>query len=506
MKKPWQRLNFLGMFIRSQQGSVLPFIGIGLLMLTGATGTAIDMGRVQIVQSRMQSALDTAGLAVGTQISTVNINTETSKYFYANFPVGYLGTVITNLSAVPNGTNSIITLSVAGTVPTTFMQIFGINTVNVSATSQITRNQSGLELVLVIDNTGSMGSSAGGSITKLQAAKDASNALLEILYGPGNNTAPNLWVGVVPFSQTVNVGNTRTSWLDPAHMATLNWGPTSWGGCVEARTNGALNPKLDITDDPPSVRPFRQYYARCNTNTTYEDNRWYGVSPSKTNCLTAGTIAYNTPLSTSRGPNKSCPAASVLGMVAEKNTVSAKINSMNAVGLTQVHTGLAWGWRMLSPRWRGLWGGQMDINNLPLNYHTPLMNKVVILMTDGDNTIDGSSTIGTATSNPGEYTAYGYPNQNWLALGGGTCTTTGNCSAGVNEFNARTAKVCADMKAQGIIIYTIALGAQVSNTGKNMLRACASSPSYYFLSPTTATLTTIFQQIGDSLANLRVSQ
>ena len=493
-------------FFRSQEGSALPFIGLGLMMLLGATGTAIDMGRVQVVQSRMQSALDTAGLAVGASLSTTNIAAETNKYFYANFPLGYLGTTITSIAATPNATNSIITLSVAGTVPTTFMQIFGISYVNVSANSQITRNQAGLELVMVMDITGSMSQSAGGSVTKLQASKDAANALLEILYGPGNNTAPNLWVGVVPFSQAVNIGTTHSTWLDSAYNATLNWGPTSWGGCVEARTNGSNLPQLDISDDPPAVRPFRMYYARCNTNTTYEDNRWFGVSPSRTNCQTSGTIAYNTPLSNTRGPNDSCPTASVLPMVAEKNLVSAKINSFTAAGNTQIHTGLAWGFRMLSPRWRGLWGGSMNTNNLPLDYNTPLMSKVIILMTDGDNVITGASGSSTSTSNPGMYSAYGYPNQNWLAIPGGTCTSGGNCSAGVTEFNNRTRNVCNLMKANNIIIYTIALGANVSSTAQNLLRSCATSPSYYFLSPTTSTLTGIFQQIGDSLSNLRVSQ
>lgn len=510
MKTFWKRFLPDMTFLHCERGSALPFIAIGVVMLTGATGTAIDMGRVQVVQSRMQTALDAAGLAVGTEISTANIATETSKYFYANFPAGYLGTTISSISAVPNAANSIIALNVSGTVPTTFMKLFGVSTVSVSATSQITRQQSGMELVLVIDNTGSMANSAGGATTKIQAAKSAASSLLDILYGSGNNTSPNLWVGVVPFSQTVNIGTTHNAWMDTAYDGGLNWGPTAWAGCVEARSNAALLPQYDITDDPPNALNtktlFRQYYSPCNTNTSYETNQWKGQSPSKTNCLTSGTTAYNTPLSASRGPNYNCPVAAVLPMVAEKNTVLTTINAMTAVGNTQIHLGLAWGYRMLSPRWRGMWGGEMNTNNLPLDYNTPLMNKVVILMTDGDNTLTGSSTAGTATSNPGNYSAYGYPDNNWLALAGGECTSGGDCTAGQNEFNNRTAAVCAAMKAQGIIIYSIALGAQVSNTGQTLLKNCATTPAYYFLSPTTNTLTTIFQQIGDSLANLRVSQ
>jgi hypothetical protein len=291
-----------------------------------------------------------------------------------------------------------------------------------------------------------------------------------------------------------------------AQVSTLTWGPTSWYGCVEARTNGSSSPQYDISDDPPSVKPFRQYYSVCNTNTSYESNRWYGTNSSKNNCLTNGTIKYQSGLSpTALGPNLYCPQP-LQPMVAEENTILAAVNNMQPNGDTHIDLGLAWGWRMLSPRWRGLWGGEMNANSLPLAYNTPLMSKAIVLMTDGDNTLTGTSAAGTATSNPGLYTAYGFPDNNWLAVSGGECTSGGDCTKGQDEINNRTAAVCSAMKAQGILIYTIALGSQVSSTGQNLLKNCATNPSYYFLSPTTNELQGFFQQIGDSLANLRVSQ
>ena len=36
-------------------------------------------------------------------------------------------------------------------------------------------------------------------------------------------------------------------------------------------------------------------------------------------------------------------------------------------GGTTGNLGLAWGWRMVSPNWRGLWG---DTADLPLDYDT----------------------------------------------------------------------------------------------------------------------------------------
>lgn len=462
-------------FAREQRGSAMPFFGLGVLMLVAATGTAVDMGRVQIVQSRMQNALDATGLAIGSTISTSNMATETTKYFYANFPAGFLGSTVTSLTANPNNANSVINLAATGKVNTTFMKVLGISSVNVSATSQVMRQSKGMELVMVIDNTGSMASSAGGSISKIQAARTAASTLLDVLYGTGNNTVPNLWVGLVPFSQAVNIGTTRASWTTPN---SFNWGTTSWGGCVDAREASGR----DVTDDPPSVATFPQYYYPCDTR-----NQWNGTNASRTNCLTGtGFGTRNSTSTTTYGPSLYC-ARPITPLVAEKSTVNTAISAMNANGNTLVNVGLAWGWRMISPRWRGLWGGQMNPAGLPLDYNAPLMYKVVILMTDGDNVIDNSSR--------GAY---------WYLSNGRLGTT--NSGTALNILNNRTNQVCTSMKNNGVIIYTIALGSAVSTAGQNLLRNCATNPDYYFLSPSTNELQNIFRQIGDSLANLRISQ
>lgn len=464
----------------NEGGSALPIVGLAIFTLTAATGTAIDMGRVQIVQARMQSALDAAGLAAGAVINTTDTNEQVSKYFYANFPVGYMGTQVTSLTASTTADKNVVTLKATGLVNMTFMQLLGLRSAYVEANSQITRANKGMELVLVIDTTGSMSSSAGGSVTKIQAAKSAAKTLLTTIYGV-NNTLPNLWVGLVPFAQGVNIGTNNSAWTLPN---TFDWGPSNnvnnrWYGCVDAReTNGK-----DTTDDPPletytGGARFPQYYWPSDSN-----NSWRTATTR--NGVTTYTYSSNLSPST-RGPNYLC-SQPITPMTASKATVVAGIDAMAAQGNTHVGLGLVWGWRMLSPRWRGIWTGEMATAELPQDYRTPLMNKVVILMTDGDNTIDN-----------GSRGAYWY-------LSNGKLGTT-NSSTAVTQLNSRTTTVCNRMKAEGILIYTIALGTNLSTTSKNMLKGCASKEEYYFLSPTTTTLQTVFTQIGDSLANLRISQ
>lgn len=479
MNRLFKRMTALRHLWQSEQGSAMPFVALGILMLMGATGTAIDMGRVQIVQTRMQNALDATGLAVGSIVNTTaDLNAETTKYFYANFPANYLGTTITTLSATPNADNSIITMAVAGTVDTTFMRLFGINYVDVGAQAEITRASQGMELVLVIDTTGSMNSTAGGGISKIAAARNAATDLVNTLYGSAS-TLDNLWIGLVPFAQAVNIGPSHTDWVS---ADSFNWGPTSWMGCVDAREAGGE----DVTDTPPNISVsatlFPRYYWPCDGN-----NQWYGTNSGKTNCTPSGSgFGYKTPLSTSRGPNKYC-SQEVTPLTSSKTEILDDISTLTAYGNTHVVLGAAWGWRMLSPSWRGLWGGSMDADGLPLDYDTPLMNKVMILMTDGDNTISN-------------YTRGAY----WYLSNGKLGTT--NQSTAEAQLDSRTLQVCTSMKAQNITIYTIALGTDLTTNSKNMLRNCASNTDFYFESPTTADLQATFQAIGDSLANLRISQ
>ncbi|MBI1273959.1 MAG: pilus assembly protein [Alphaproteobacteria bacterium] len=432
-------------------------IAFAFLALTGAVGLAVDAGRAEMVQAKLSSALDAAGLAAGSTISTANVQSEVTKYLNANFPSDYLGATITNVTVSVNSDATTITLSATATMPTTFMQIFDNNSVTVSAESEITRSSRGLELVMALDNTTSM---QGSDLTSL---KTAANLLVTTLFG-SNSTVDNLWVGLVPFSQAVNIGNSHTSWV---YAGSFNWGnPTiAWGGCTEARVASGR----DITDDPPSVEKFTKYYWGDDSN-----NDWL-----KSNGHNKDGIG------STKGPNKYCPQE-VTRMTNVKATITTAINSMEAVGYTHINLGAVWAWRMLSPRWRGLWGGTMDANSLPLDYNTELMDKAAIIMTDGENTM----------SNSGDG-AYGYLNDGLLG--------TTNSSTAESRLDSRLSSVCTSMKNNNIIIYTITFGS-VSSGVRTLMKNCATQADYYFNAPSSATLQSAFQAIGDSLANLRVSK
>ena len=160
-------------------GAVMPVMAVSIIALVGMTGAAVDTGRAQLVQSKLSSALDAAGLAAGSNINTQDVDTEVQKYFDANFPADYLGAEVTELIADVNEDNTVISLSAEAVVPVRIMQVMGFDTITVRATSEITRQTKGLEVVLVLDVTGSMCSPC----TKIDALKSAAHDLIGILYG-----------------------------------------------------------------------------------------------------------------------------------------------------------------------------------------------------------------------------------------------------------------------------------------------------------------------------------
>jgi hypothetical protein len=244
------------------------------------------------------------------------------------------------------------------------------------------------------------------------------------------------------------------------------FGSHKWGGCFEERYATGD----DITDKPPTTSKFKVYFFPDSSGNNWLDNN------TGDNWTT-----------TSLSANTSCPPAVVTPMTNVKATLTTAISNLKPAGNTILPTGLVWGWRMLSPGWRNLWGGTMDANNLPLDYDEPLSQKAIIFMTDGKNEVDM------------DYGPYG-------PISAGNLGTTDENTANTVKLKAKTLAVCNAVKAKGIIVYTVVFGSGSDAATKTMLRTCASEDDFFFDSPTKAALQAAFRAIGDSLSKLRVSR
>ena len=532
-------------------GAIAAILALAMIPLFAATGLAIDVGRSYLLQSKLSYAIDSAGLAGGRAFDSDNRLSDVLMFFEANFGEDNAGASLStgSPSVTFDDQNNTIQIEASASIPTYFMQIAGIDEMTVSARTVIQREMPGMELVLVMDNTGSMRSSG-----KIDAMKDAATALVDTLYGD-RETVPNFWVSLVPYAATVNIGADRTDWLvnqsydsdaawlsadmdgeerfgyHPGHFA-----PTSWKGCVEARSypndsNDALAsdeawyPHLWRTTlgafANPHHEPDPDAYDEDIPETWGEylngDNDWDPDGGQ------ADLKEENSAQNEGTGPNLGCGPA-ITPLVASKATVQDAIDEMLPWhrGGTMANLGLAWGWRVLSPNWQGLWGGDTP-EELPLAYETQSMEKVVVLLTDGVNqwydwpgdkwTEDGEdhySGLPGKNKYPGnhddtfksdwpgaDYTAYG-------RLSEGRLGTTSN-SGVKNEVNSRMLELCESMKGEDILLYTITFRLTDSAT-RSLYESCATSPDHYFDSPSNSDLQQVFVEIANELSNLRIAE
>jgi Flp pilus assembly protein TadG len=214
---------------RRCEGNVAMMFGLCAIPAVIAAGMAIDVGQAYMVKVRLGAALDAAALAVGSETNQTptQLTTALQNYFTANYPSTALGTnvTITPVPADADLTASTVNFQAQATVPMTFMQLVGVNNITVSVTAQ-TQKTVGLEVAVVLDNTGSMlcganegaASTCGADVaaadttctnssnnsricTLINAAKNFVNTLTSAI-----NASQQLYISIVPYVTTVNVG------------------------------------------------------------------------------------------------------------------------------------------------------------------------------------------------------------------------------------------------------------------------------------------------------------
>ncbi len=411
-------LLVLHRFSRDQGGAAIVLVAAALVILVGAAGLAYDSGRGYMVNARLSQAVDAAALAGGRSLTAGgggDYSDQITKYFVANFPQGYMGATVSTPNIQLNSDGDQVTVSASATIDTTLMRaLLSDGTLTVSAAATVNRTVKGLEVALVLDNSGSMGGS------KMSSLKDSANMLLDIMYG-SNNTVDDLTVAIVPFSGRSNLqGHSGVHPINPPSSALV---------CLDPRPD-----PYDTDDASPVEMPFDHYSG------TYAPPHYQ----------------YD---------DRVCPEAPIQQLEESKSTIEAAISAMQAEGCTRYDIGALWGWRAISPRWEGFWGSA----GMPLEYGDPLMEKAIIIMTDGANTpycLDDPLTRA--------------------------------------ETEAMFSSICSDMKANGIVIYTITF--QLSHSGtKTLFRNCASGTQRYFDSPNSDELESAFTIIANDLSTLRLS-
>lgn len=500
----WQWIyRVAGRFARDRRGAVALLFGIVLVPMILGIGLAVDYSRGVRARQHLAQALDAAALAVGSWagLNNAQIVEKAQTYFDANSASTAIGTPGPLNVSINENT---ITLSATSTIPTLFMQLGGYSEMTVGALTEVTLNEKKIELVMVLDNTGSMGWSG-----KLDALKNAANVLVETLMIADQNAEvdEDVMIGLVPFAAAVNIGADKlnSGWVDTdaqSSIASEDFSPgvnvldlydaiqnRSWNGCVRARPA-----PHDTQDTPPTGGDtiWVPYFAPDEPDFSGYANRYAsdaGYSGSYDNYdarqrYTGKYANLTIPTPSPGTPHFNCRTSPVTPLTPQRGTVEAAINEMVASGNTVIPAGLAWGWRLISP-------GVPFTEGAP--YEDEDTIKAIVLLTDGRNDVGG----GLPTHNRSQYSAYGFAQSGHLGATNG--------SEAEDVLDAKTTTLCTNIKAEGILLYTITF--QVPSTSiQNLMRNCAGNPDMYYDSPSNEDLDSIFQDIAKGLADLRISK
>ncbi|MGF1641171.1 MAG: pilus assembly protein TadG-related protein [Rhodospirillales bacterium] len=471
-----------------RRGGVAVFLALAIVPLMGFIGIGFDTARAYMVKSRLGSAVDAAGLAGGASFFLPTRDQDIAMFFDANFPQGYMNAVVDGPDIVVDEASEKIEISATATVATTFMRLLGHEYVTVYAEAEVVRQMKALDVVLSIDVSGSMSGAVAGGSTRINAAKEAANELIDILFGH-DSTEDYLYIGLVPWNSKVNVMRSGVSFSAGATTTQAVASFTNPGtGLAQSVVYYANNSPVPLLSPPPSG------WAGCVFNRYIHDGSdandgdirygafsgggadwpgWQPVFPGADPNFGGEPISGPTNCALSVGGEECtrCPTSRITPLQNAKSTIQNAVGALSATGNTNIPAGLGWAWRVLKPE------PPFTEAILDPDYDR---DQAIVLMTDGENC--GAS-------------------------GDGYKRVFGNCNGGRPAMNERLLKLADAIKADGVVIYVIQF-AENSTELATLLKQVASGPEspYYHFAPGRDELRQVFREVANHLSMLRLSK
>lgn len=527
-------LDYVRSLIRNESGSVGVMFGGMIVVMIMLLGASIDFGKAFMTREGLQDALDSAALAAGRELETGGLKEDAEakarEVFAANLPGGV--SAFLTLVDIDEESKQ-VTLQASTTLETSFVRIAGINALDIGAEAIVSTSGGSFEVALVLDGSGSMRG------THIEGLKSAAHGLVASLFGD-KAVSNNVKIGVVPFAALVNVGpqNANAAWIDTDGRSSVHFenlaedvdrfellermNNVSWAGCVEVRpgAHGSTDSEPDVADPDslfvPSFAPdepdstnsggdryYNSYLAdgggtcpaqpstcvRRDWRGTCIQYRTQSLEPAvaQSRLCKYDNVAVTEVLSgtTLKGPNHMCDSRPITPLTNVRQTVDDAIDELVAQGYTNIGEGVMWGWRVLSPQ-------EPFAEGLPNG--TPDNLKVIVLMSDGANTLNALS-----NHNQSYYSGWGY-------VAKGRLNASPKTSAGFTAaMDANTQTACRNARADGVLIYSIAYNLSTQPAARALIKSCASNADMYFNAGNETELNKAFETIGAELNQLRIS-
>lgn len=437
--------------------------GAVLAVLALAVGFGVNILQLMNAKTALGAAIDAAVTSTTRDLTLGNVTEEQANrsvkaFLDANSGGGVLSPNDVVLDKVTLN-RSAYTLEVSAHVDVAlFFPLFGLEkTRRVSQTGAAVYSFRQIEVAMILDVTGSMKEN-----DKIGSLRTAAAKAVDIIFKDQNPNRPRVRVAVVPYANSVNVGETLAASSVFVEPTMKNRGQAP--GSNEPRIPGSSNNPngcaterkgtYQYTDDGPQAsmvnRDFllSKFVEENNSGRPIEDHI------------------------------RDCPAAAMMPLTSDATALKSRIASFAASGGTAGHIGVQWGWYMLSPKW----ASTLAQSQQPEPYDTTKVSKYAILMTDGEFNLSYFD----VDSSKAVYNGYG---------------------KAATRDAAKT--LCTNMKAQGIEIFTIGFDLTEPNA-KETLQNCASADTgglrHFYLASTGVELEKAFATIASNMQRLALTK
>lgn len=346
-------LRRLKTFRQDEEGSLLIFGLFCFVMMLMLSGVALDLMRFEERRTTLQNTIDRASLAAADLQQALPPKEVVKDYFRK---AGLTPPTDDQITVVQGtyGDSRRVSVSVAETMPTWFMNLVGVKTLSTPAVSTAEESVGKIEISLILDVSGSM---AGSRINNL---RPAARSFVDQIFDSAE--ADKVSISIIPYSTQVSLSDNLISYFNVTNEQTIS-------NCIEFDAS-----KGDFTTTAVS-------FGTAPTDRKYQRNGhfdpFYRASPPYLlNCS---------------------PAANreILPFSSDRDALKTFITNLQAQGNTSIDLGMKWGAALLDPSMQGVVSSMVANHDLPaavdgrpFSYADGEVLKIIVLMTDGENTTE----------------------------------------------------------------------------------------------------------------------
>lgn len=362
------RRGLMSRFMREEDGSFIIFgLFIFVLMLM-IGGLAVDLMRYEAQRARLQATLDRAVLAAASMSQPLPPKQVVMDYFEK----AGLGGLITedDITVEDHTTYRRVSADVSMIVDSTFLNFMGIEHLTAPGMGAAEESATQTEISLVLDVSGSMGRTSASGNSKIYELRQAAKQFVNIMQcDPSDGEATTdctveygkVSISLIPYSEQVLAGENLLDRLPDNVTVTAEHTSSS---CLHWEEADFEATGLDLTDPNLILQRTGHFDPWRGRNST----------PSSWTC-------------------KRDSWREILPFGAAHATLRSRIDQLGASGNTSIDIGMKWGALLLDPSLKLtlvdlIADGVVDsaFAGRPYTLGERGISKVVVLMTDGENT------------------------------------------------------------------------------------------------------------------------